>query len=326
MLGDVIRCQVAPKDPIVSSVFMDRVMSNWNNHSFDYGVPTLVPQENIWEEFWLSASDTRNWCPRACAIRAFAPPISSSMQQEMAWRLEIGKSYHAMFQNTIMTEAYGDDLLGAWGKTGKKPPKDSSKVDYLKDGTARIVVRPIKKKPKGEVYYIEPKIRIPGYRIVVKLDGVLNQEKIGKEVQEIKTEQDSAMDSLNIIMGGAPRKHHVEQIHLGMWASGIHKGRIIYVFKGDKTMLGSVLECEIDYDEDIIDRLKRVALSCKNAVLMCDDWKLKHDDVESEYYEDEKSKFLDSFVRYDECPMKSKGRAKSCYARDLCFVKKAKIA
>lgn len=336
MLCDVVCCE----DPIVvpnkSTRFSDAVTERWRRENTVYPA-TLVPQKDRWKELWLSASDTSNWCPRASAISALFGPRTYTNKCEDLWNMCQGTAFHYVFQKELFPNAFKVTLVGSWGLYGKIAKirgekivlehMDSvdlvSDVDLFGDYDDREIVRPWIKNPwEGypvNYYYVESKVRIPKYRIVTKIDGIIDFD--GLEVQEIKTEKETARDSIDPARGGNPRHRHVEQVQVMMWATGIRKARLIYVFKGTMTFSQSILEFEIGYDDDIVNRLKRTAMSCIEAVKKCDEWKLNNvlETMGQDAYDTERLSFLETFERQAECPMKSKGRAQNCPERDGCF-------
>jgi hypothetical protein len=333
MLCDVVCCE----DPIVvpkkSTRFVDAVIAKWKKENVVYPA-TLVPQKERWKEFWLSASDTSNWCPRSCAVSSLFGPRTYTNDCESLWNMGQGTAYHSIFQKDLFPCAFKGDLVGAWGLYGKIAKIKNDKIvvedkdavdlvsdfDLLGDYDEREIVRPWMKNPWDgfpvNCYYVEPKVRIPKYRIVTKIDGIIDFD--GFEIQEIKTEKEMARDSIDPARGGNPRARHVEQVQVMMWATGIRKARLIYIFKGAMTFSQSILEFEINYDEDIVNRLKRTAWSCIEVVKQCDEWKAIND-PKCEGYDVSRLAFLETFERQDECPMKSKGRAQNCPERDGCF-------
>jgi hypothetical protein len=336
MLCDVVSCE----DPIVvpkkSTKFVDAVVERWTRKNIVYPA-TLVSQKDRWKEFWLNASDVSNWCPRSCAISALFGPRTYISNFEDLWNMGQGTSYHNLFQKELFPTVFKGELVGSWGLGNKiakirddrvvLEDRDSvdlvTDIDVFGDYDKREIVRPWMKNPwygsPVNCYYVEPKIRIPKYRIVTKLDGIIDFD--GLEIQEIKTEKEMARDSIDPARGGNPRSKHVEQVQVMMWSTGIRKARLIYIFKGAMTFSQSILEFEISYDEDIINRLKMTALACIEAVQKCDEWKANNslEIMVQENYDIERLAFLETFERQTECPMKSKGRAQNCPERDGCF-------
>jgi len=337
MLCDVVSCE----DPIVvpkkSTRFADAVIAGWKRENIVH-TATLVPQKDRWKELWLSASDTSNWCPMGSAVSALFGPRTYSNNCEDFWNMGQGTAYHSLFQKEIFPNVFKGTLVGSWGLDGKiaklrggkivLEDRDSvdlvTDIDVFGDYDEREIVRPWIKNPwdgsSVNCYYVESKVRIPKYRIVTKLDGVIDFD--GElEVQEIKTEKEMARDTIDPARGGSPRARHVEQVQVMMWATGIRRARLIYIFKGAMTFAQSILEFEINYDEDIVNRLKRTALACIEAVQKCDEWKTDNsmEAMGQENYDIERLAFLETFERQVECPMKSKGRAQNCPERDGCF-------
>lgn len=334
MLGHVIHKQNIDETPRISKKLIELILENWRENRSDSRLATLVPQDETWKEFWLYASNTKYWCPRLCAIKAFVK-TDNIVDAEGLWNMEFGKAVHSVFQTSILP-SLGAKLLGAWKKyfplevpIGKDFEHKIFKLvrssfwNQVNDDEDRHIVRGWGTKPEGKGWeYDEVKIRMLKYRIVCKLDAILriNGEE---EIFELKTEKEIARDDLDPFMGGAPRVDHVNQVSLGMWATGIRRSRICYNFKGVPYFRTSLMEHEIPYDEDIVNRLKRLALMCVEAVRMCDKYKM---DVESgkPFFEDEKSMYgwLDGrFERLQECQLKSQGKPKYCPGRNICFPK-----
>lgn len=336
MIGDVVRQQVARGRPRVSTSFRDAVLDRWREARVR-GVPTLNKQRDIWKEFWLYASDTKNWCPRLCALRAFHDAQRDELDAETLWSFEQGNAYHRLFQEHLFA-SLGSDFLGAWERMvpvfGNMQdvlrrlrsgyPDDLYDLKYRgysdeRDSERRHIVRAWGPPPVGYGWrYVESKVRMLDQRIVVKFDGILRLCGV-LEVEEVKTARDHQRDRLDPMLGGGPVQAHVEQLMLAMWATGIRKGRLIYLFKGAQSFSTALLEHELVYDADMVERLKEVAVKCVDAVKLCD--KKKEDG--SFDSDEKKTEWIDeNFPRYDECPMKSKGRARTCPGRDLCFQKR----
>jgi hypothetical protein len=246
-----------------------------------------------------------------------------------------GTAYHSVFQKEIFPSVYGDKFIGSWGvgnrifdpethlMRDRNEFRNIVKLDSFGDEDARDVVRPWIANPSDilplKYEYVEPKVRIPRYRVVCKLDGIIDRD--GYEIQEIKTEKEMAKGAIDPAQGGSPRQRHIEQLQICMWATGIHKARLIYVFKGAMTLSQSIMEFEVSYDAEVVDRLKILALKCVESVKECDEWKLKNsvEDMGEEAFNAARLLFLEKFDRMVECPMKSKGRAQRCPERDGCF-------
>jgi hypothetical protein len=330
MLADVVKQQKSKfGSGRPSLLLMNEVRNLWREER-EFFPPTLVEQKETWQEFWLYASDTKNWCPRACAIKALFPVTSKEPTAEDLWNFGQGKAYHRLFQEDMLL-SLGDRFLGSWERFEKQ--KDSGL--YLKqklpesgpsdfgDGEERSIVNPWASKPLGNGWrYVEPKIRMLDYRIVVKLDGiVLLPDYSDSEIFELKTAKQQMRDNYDPLLGGSPRPEYIEQVNLGMWATGLKRARIVFLFKGDFQLAGSTVEHEIEYDETVVDRLKGMATKCVDAVRLCDEIKADNPNDEPIFESDqEAAKWLDdNFQRLGDCPMKSKGKARYCPCRDACF-------
>lgn len=340
MIGSIVRQQVTPDKPRVSTKFRDAVFEKWKETRTGY-VPTLVEQEETWQEFWLYASNTKNWCPRMCALQAIlGSPSEEEFKAETLWNFEQGHAYHDLFQRHLF-RSFGDDFMGAWERfapvfNNAGPdilrrirsgyPDDLYDLEYrgytdTKDKERRHIVRGWGPPPVGEGWrYVESKVRMLDHRVVVKFDGILRIDGV-LEVEELKTEKDHQRDNLDPMLGGAPRVPHVEQVNLAMWATGVRKARIIYLFKGAQSLSTATLEHEIAYDEEMVERLKGVAIKCVDAVKLCDEIKADNPNNDPLFADEAEiiKWFWERFPRLKECPMKSKGRAKNCSAKNLCF-------
>lgn len=329
MIGDVVRKTETSEKPKISTRLRDFVLDSWTEER-QVIAPTLVKQDETWKEFWLYASGTKQWCPRMCAIRALFPVVGEKIKAEALWNMGQGKAYHRLFQDDIW-RSLGGKFLGCWGRYMKCEDMHLYRRNSVTwdepdfgDDEYRSVENIWVEEPRvdGDSFknrweYIEPKIRMYDYRVVAKLDGIISWDD-GLEIQELKSEKSIARDDLDPMIGGAARKDHVEQVQLGMWASGIHRSRITYMFKGEPLLRNSLMEHEIPYDEEIVSRLKGVAKQCVEAVDACD--KVKTEGVFEES-EDAFAWVEEKFERLPECPMKSKGKARYCSARDFCFPK-----
>lgn len=338
MLGNVIHKQRSDEIPKISTRLKELILEKWRENRSGSRLATLVPQDETWKEFWLYASNTKYWCPRLCAIKAFVK-IDDIVDAEGLWNMEYGKAVHSVFQTSILP-SLRSQLLGAWKQyvplevaTSRDfEPKIFKLIrsDYfndIDDYEDRQIVRGWGEKPKvampnSKWEYDETKIRMLKYRIVCKLDAILCIDG-QDEIFELKTEKEIARDDLDPFMGGAAREDHVNQVSLGMWATGIRKARLCYNFKGVPYFRSSLMEHEIPYDENIINRLKASASQCVEAVQLCDEHKWSVDGGKP-FFDDEKQMYEwidERFGRLQECQLKSKGKPKYCPGRNICFPK-----
>lgn len=344
MLGSVVSFNsFGVKSVSVSSTkLQDAIKESWKVKKTDNSA-TLVDNEEKWREFWLYASNTKNWCPRSSALSALLGDSIYEQDHKLLYQFEQGKAYHSVFQKNILP-SLGDRFLGGWKQyTPYDTDSNIQTIDVetfkgekpvIEDEEERSILVPWSVRPDGEWEYVEPKVRMLKYRVVVKIDGILKWSDNDLEIFELKTEHESARDSLDLSIGGKPRSHHVDQCLIGMWATGIRKARLVYLFKGSRTI--DILEHEISYDESRVEVLKQIALKCVESVEKCDKFKIENNwnDVDNEMVLTDEEKenriskayeFINSnFDRCVECPMKSKGRAEKCPSRDLCFPKKVK--
>jgi hypothetical protein len=321
MIGSVVRQQQTPEKAKQSHRLRDALMRSWSETRESSGV-SLVEQEEVWKEFWLYASNTKNWCPRLCVINAMFKQTPEVFAAETMWNFDQGHAYHSLFQEKILP-SLGDKFLGAWQDgTGKVFDEPTAEWFKLPEGHELVRgITPYRGEFKG-MKYAETKIRVPGIRLVVKFDGFIRwSADEGLEIQEIKTEREDARDQLDPMVGGGPRPAHVEQVMLAMHAAGVTKARITYVFKGANSFSSSMIEHEIPYDQEMVDRLCSIAKRCVDAVRLCDEMKADNPNDISLFDDDAaKGAWLDGMVqRLSECPMKSKGRAMRCSGRDDCF-------
>ncbi|MBN2258208.1 MAG: hypothetical protein JW704_10340 [Anaerolineaceae bacterium] len=312
MLGDVIRQQASESK--VSTKLRDQVLCSYKEERKPL-TPTLRECADEWQEFWLYASGTKYWCPRECAIRALFPVAESVIDAETLWNFDQGKVYHELFQNKILP-SLGGVHVGKWvasdGTTYEAMPTVGDE-----DEDARKIINGWCPKPdyaKGVLSYVEPKVRmLTPYRVVVKVDSILDWGDDGYEIQEFKTAKLQQKDSLDPMLGGNPVPEHVEQVQIAMWATGIRKARLTYIFKNAPSLRSVTLEHEIPYDVDMVARLKALAVRCTAAVMACDGF-----DSTPEHA---KAWINERFERLPDCTLKSKGRARYCGCRDVCFAK-----
>lgn len=320
MLGKVVQVQVVDK-PVVSTRLKDAILENFKEVREGF-VATLEKQEDVWKEFWLNASGTSKWCPRMAAFQAMFGSVDEVIDPETRWNFEQGHVYHELFQNKILP-CLGGRFLGGWD--GGDAIDDVPVIRGWSLPEGHELERGFTYDMRGDRdrgKYVEVKIRIPEYRIVVKLDGVLDWGD-GLEVFELKTEREAAKESLNPLIGGKPRQSHVEQVMVAMWASGIRRARIVYMFKGEGNLSNSIVEHVVEYDESMVESLKATAKACVEAVRSVDKWKSEHDisGVALSDFEPAMAFVKENFLRLEDCPMKSKGRARYCIQRNVCFQK-----
>lgn len=335
MIGNVV--QILKPEPLgeFSTSFGDLIMSTYGRVS-DKRFVTLEPQKEVHDEFWLYASYAVGWCPRACAIAAAYGSAQREIKPDMQWRFDLGMAYHTMLQQSVIPHRGLDGLLGAWIRKGKTNVRgiykdvESNYKNAIDDKENRSIVRGWGARPEGfdgrdGWEYKESKIRMLDYRIVVKMDGMIRWEDLGDEPFDLKTVDISEYDLLNPMLGGRPKHVHVLQAQLTMLATGTGRFRIIYVFKGAKSLKTMFLEHIVYRDEAVISDLKMTALECVSAVRDVDKYKADNnialssfivdEDVRKDVYE----KVIECHSRREECPMKSKGFASKCDERDECF-------
>lgn len=363
MLGDFTRDQSEQECQYESSTMVaSAIKEYWKGDGWVQNV-TLDPQEEIWKEWWIGASGLHNVCPRMyalmCACGYAGELKAEKIDAGSLWNFEQGHLYHELFQYRILPSFPKSMLLGQWGRIvpGKvvkdaNVVKDVSGVSTVSQEMTKEVTRFENDVPPGVVLdrgwgpkpdgkgwkYEESKLRIPEYRVVVKIDGIVDWGDGELEVQEIKTEKQSANDDLNPMLGGRPRQKHIEQVQLALLATGLKKGRIIYVFKGADYLNGAMIEYIIPRDDMLIERIKARLKESVDTVRQMHDERdgivlAKHGDkligegCLFERLDDEKKKEIGCLMKpiaqkvekLPECKLKSKGRPKYCPGRDLCF-------
>jgi len=332
MLGKTLSEMKLPRKLEVTTKLRDAILENWKEER-TFFQPTLEPMKEVWREFWLHASVAHNWCPRMAALEALTPSREpETLEAELLWLFDQGHAYHDMFQQKILPCLADGVFQGSWQRTVIDPTDFSlriqDKMRGLPDFPDRDIVRGWVPRPEGDGWrYVESKIRWPRERIVVKLDGILAWPDQPAEVLEIKTERLSARDSLNPAMGGVPREKHVVQANIGMAATGLTRARILYVFKGADNLSSSLLEFVIERDDEMIGKLLALAYDCRCAVAGAEEarWAALEkitDETDEKQFEEFKAACMASVPpRLPECPMKSKGRARFCPGREMCFPK-----
>ena len=320
-MGKIAR-QIQTPPTEISTTLRDAILERWIEERQAI-VPTLKPQDEVWREFWLYASIAHKWCPRmsalACALaqEGEVDPIKA----ELLWLFEQGHAYHDLMQQKMLSSLPEGVLRGSWERT-VKAQVGTNLVHEERNPEVRApsgieVVRGWMSRPEGDGWrYVEPKVRLLKERIVVKVDGILAWPEEPIEVLEIKTEKLEARDSLNPKLGGKPRPQHILQTNLGMFATGLDRGRIVYIFKGAESLKNGMIEHVIERDDDLIADARRTALKCVEAVQTVEaarDGGMALEELLESVDE--------GYERLPECPMKSKGRARFCDGRDACFPK-----
>lgn len=339
MLGDIVRQQKTPDKPKITTKLRDAILENWKEVR-EGNVPSLKRRDETWREFWLYASGTKSWCPRLCAFQAFEDVVVEEHKAETLWNFDQGHAYHGLFQQEILP-SLGAQFLGAWERNVPCLGKNAFRIDRSKcstdigdlrsvgfaceekDDEKRDIVRGWGPKPGGYGWrYQESKIRMPEYRIVVKFDGILRWKDGVLEIFELKSEKDQQRDYLDPMLGGSARFQHIEQVNLAMWAASIRMARIGYLFKGANSLSTAMLEHEISYDVELVEKLKGIAKQCVDAVNVCDEQKDLMKKTGAEWKDGALFEWVDErFSRLEDCPMKSKGKARYCTMRDQCFPK-----
>jgi|GEM_PF-4368353 len=345
MLGQHMRQQrELPPISIASTKVVEALKEHWIEERGAANV-TLDKNDPIWKEWWIGASGVHKVCPRMFALmasqqeKADAPKVM--FRSETLWNFDQGHAYHDLMQQKALASFPDGVMLGRWKRWVQIDEDDTSKFkrevvgfeNKVPDGVS--LERGWGPRPAGDGWeYDEPKLRIPGYRAVVKIDAIFDWPDEGLEVVEIKTEKLDAKDDLNPKFGGRPRSQHIEQAHIGMWATGIQKARIIYIFKGDRSLASGMIEHLVNRDESIIEEIQDRFRSCILAVaaidrirddqtaLVCDENTVAFKDLESEAMESVRLVMraaAEEMPRLTECQMKSKGKPKFCDGRDLCF-------
>jgi len=363
MLGQFTRDQNMPECPYESSTKVaDSIKVYWHEKGWVQNV-TLDPKDKIWKEWWIGASGLHNACPRMYALMCaagYAGELKAGLVPPGSlWNFAQGHMYHDLFQYRILPSFPGAMLLGKWermvsgtGEGVRHTPSEGCSVrskvmvkeetqfvNEVPDGV--LLERGWGPKPPGDGWkYSEPKVRIPDLRAVIKLDGIVDWNQDGDlEIQEIKTEKESAREDLHPSFGGRPRQKHVEQVNLAMLGTGIDRARIIYVFKGADYLGGSTVEWIIPRDEAVIDQIKDRLKESVDTVrslheerdrivpLVCEEMRpgeevLPFVDLNGDLREEVGRRLkvvAQGIEKLPECKLKSKGRPKYCDGRDLCF-------
>jgi len=335
MLGKTLRDLQAPRKLEVSTKLADAVIEHWREER-EFKRPTMAKLSETWQEFWLYASGAHNWCPRMSALQTlFGGAEKEVIKSDLLWLFDQGHAYHDMYQQKVLPCIPDGVFQGSWQRLLPfKEPLSGSTTDLLQKEDAVFdipeseydIVRGWGPQPEDDGWhYVESKIRFPRERIVVKIDGVLAWTDQPHEVIEIKTEKMQARDSLNPALGGMPRPKHIVQANLGMEGTNLDHARILYVFKGADDLRTAMIEHVIERDQPMIDELKATAFDCRCAVEGAES---AHSDALNKVTDETDKKQHEAYLaecwdaippRLEACPMKSKGRAKYCPGRNLCF-------
>ncbi len=339
MLGQFARVSAGEAIKPVSTRLVDEITATDKE---GYVKPCVSLKEGVtrYDEWWMGASSTAHDCPRLYALQAatLAPP-KDVIKAELSWIFAIGHAYHDAVQRETLQGLKNCKILGMWTrfveeKDGRFVKETTGDLSTTEAPLGSDVERGWTGKPEGDGWvFNESKVRIPEIRTVVKLDGILYWGEGDLEVLEVKTEDQSARDLLNPFLGGAPRGKHVEQVHVGMMATGIHKARIVYIFKGVRGIKTSITEHVVEFDQamadDLMSRRKAIVEKVGEVDAVFENRRKIHLPVEgssqeewAEHINKVKShlkEFAEETDKMPECVMKSKGRPKTCPGRDLCF-------
>jgi len=357
-----------PPISVASTRVAEALKKYWVEERTGFDV-TLDKKDPIWSEWWVGASAIHKACPRMFALAAsqqgLAGDAKELLQAETLWLFDQGHAYHDLMQQKALASFPPGILLGRWKRQKRNPLAPSEIVEEytrfeneVPDGVILERGWGPRPGPNEEIgddgngwKYDEPKLRIPRYRMVVKIDAIFDWSSegadFGLEVVEIKTEKPEAKDDLNPMLGGRPRPYHVEQAHMGMWATGLLRARIIYIFKGEKSLATSMIEHIVERDESIIEEIKIRMEGCIDAVKRIDRVRDNQTELVCKGEPDDNAEVVpfadlppekentvrammkaaaEEVPRLPECQMKSKGRPKWCDGRDLCFgVRKKKV-
>ena len=148
----------------------------------------------------------------------------------------------------------------------------------------------------------------PDLRLTGHCDGILAWSALDPdaedEVLELKTASDRSFDSVNPALGGKPYQDHVIQLHCYMAGTGLRRGRIVYIRKGDHQIRESLVEHEVAFDDALWERICDLASKSIEAVQAL----AAQEDGEPAFP-----------PRLDECAAKRSRRASRCPMCDLCF-------
>jgi hypothetical protein len=333
MLGEIAR-QQKPQVVEVSTALTDAIMEHWTEQR-DVLVPTLKPKEEEWREFWLSASSAHKWCPRMAALMTlYGDKLKGELiKADTMWLFEQGHVFHDVLQQKALMSLPREYFWGSWVRdiVDEEASKRAGHLvfhresyqgeqPFANDDIERgWAIRPEAKEGEPPWRYVESKVRMRDIRVVVKMDGILALPGEKKEVLEIKTEDMTAGESLNPRLGGVARAQHVLQTRIAMMATGLERGRILYVLKGARKPEDAFIEQIVEQDQSVVHGIRKLASDCVSAVKAVEDAKDRGHEIEVIAEE------VDDYCpRLDDCPMKSKGRARYCEARDLCFLSKKK--
>jgi hypothetical protein len=188
MLGEFIRSQL--EEPcVLSTQFLDAVKKYWVRKS-EFQEVTLDKKDPIWKEWWIGASSISKACPRLYGLMSACDPSKvsvPSLECETLFNFGVGSAYHKMIQEQVMSTFPSGMVVGMWEQySDGKIVNTTNYKNELPVGMS--LERGWGPKPDGHGWrYSEPKIRIPEYRMVVKLDGIIKWDD-EEEVIEIKTD------------------------------------------------------------------------------------------------------------------------------------------
>ena len=320
MLAKILKQQSKPQIIRTSTRLETALVENWRLD--DLSVP---PGPDI----TFRASEAHKLCPRLLSLaQRDEIRMGNVFNSASLFNFALGRGMHREFQRDAFVKGLPPGVFqGWWAPYGVA----SNDIDHMYTGEPFADDHPCFAprawipKPEGEdvppVRYIEVSFEIPGFRMSGHVDGILVWPDGVIEVVELKKIAPDRFYLVDSREGGKPFADNVAQVQTYLWGLGLERARIVYVNIGAKRVEGALAEHVIPRDNRVIDDIKT---GIKDSIAALESGAKVREKIASLEAEgkDIPDGLEDSAVvmkRLDECPMKSKGRARYCPMRDLCF-------
>jgi len=216
---------------------------------------------------WFSVSRVPVACPRALVmISRLGLPMTDNLTPKNRWAMDRGSAIHSVFQERWLGPMGW--LKGGWVCSYCAHMHGGKDQDLWSVRLENAVFLPEKcekcekKWNRFEPFsFVEP---YSGHQAPIKVrgrnDGFLCLPGCGIEVMDLKTT--SRLDLVKL----APKPDHVEQVQWYLDAEKLHRGRIVYMDPGAKTIEASIVEHKIEFDPQLMHRQKERVIALRKAL------------------------------------------------------------
>lgn len=226
---------------------------------------------------WLSASKVPGHCPRAHVMGyRMGVKLVDTWDAQKRWNADKGTAIHIVVQEMWLGPRGW--LRGGWKcfECARVHTRDMA-PEVTPENSIPAPNQCIECGFEPNVFdrfgYVEPWIKDTVARIRGRTDGIIEMPACPEEILDIKSTGSFKWNARRNIPGDkswdlreAPKKEHVQQLHLYMGPSRIRNGRLLYINPGEKQLHKAIIEHKIEFDPGIWHQEREKIIGLRKAL------------------------------------------------------------